>query len=199
MDQFSFQISNIGHAPAVIPDRAGCLAIIAESDMLPNILEHSLLVAAAAMVLARGHLSVGFPLNLSLVEAGALLHDITKTRSIVTRERHDESGEEFLVELGYPEVGKIVGQHVHYRPDPADSRWITEGEIVCYADKRVKHDQLVDLEERFRDLEERYGRTEEHKRLIRANFESIRLMEQKLFSALDFNPEDLEACILETS
>ena len=46
------------------------------------------------------------------VMAGALLHDITKTKSIQTRENHALTGQELLENLGYARIGKIVGCHV---------------------------------------------------------------------------------------
>jgi uncharacterized protein len=52
------------------------------------------------------------PVNRDLVVATALLHDITKTRSLVTKERHDTSGGALVRELGFPRIAEIVEQRV---------------------------------------------------------------------------------------
>ena len=83
-----------------------------------------------------------------------MLHDITKTKHGNTKANHARTGEDLLVTLGYPRTGKVVGEHImpHARGDT-----LTPAEIVAYADKRVLHDRVVDLEERFDYLRERYG------------------------------------------
>ena len=69
---------------------------------------------------------------------------------------------------------------------------ITEEEIVNYADKRVQHDCIVSLEERFNDLMERYGKgekpSEQMEQLRKATFQ----IENKIFSVLGIGPSDLQ-------
>jgi putative nucleotidyltransferase with HDIG domain len=114
-----------------------------------------------------------------LVAAAALLHDITKTRSLETRERHDESGAELLRELGFDRVAEVVASHVFFRGyNPSGP--LEEREIVYYADKRVMHDTIVTVDERVRDLVNRYGRTPEHVERILENGSFILEMEQKI-------------------
>jgi len=165
--------------------------------MLPNIFEHSELVARVALFLGRALNQNKSVLNLKLVEAGALLHDITKTRSIQSRERHDATGEQLLKEMGYTEVAYIVGLHVRLADEPRKTASVTEAELVYYSDKRVKHNVLVSLEERYRDLLERYAHTPMHIRLLSSNHEMSRQVEQKLFAGLDLNPEDLKERLYE--
>ena len=68
---------------------------------------------------------------------------------------------------------------------------ITESLVVNYADKRVKHDQIVPLEERFSDLIGRYAKTGEHRQWLQSKFELYRRLETKLFEHLTIVPEDL--------
>jgi hypothetical protein len=74
---------------------------------------------------------------------------------------------------------------------------ITEEEIVNYADKRVQHDRIVSLEERFSDLMDRYGKgqkaSEQMEQLRKATFE----IENKIFSVLGTDPSDLQHFQLE--
>ena len=64
--------------------------------MLPHIVRHSQIVTDVALLIAHELNSVGEHLDVALVEAGALLHDITKTVSIQTKENHAKTGGELL-------------------------------------------------------------------------------------------------------
>jgi putative nucleotidyltransferase with HDIG domain len=163
-----------------------------DQGMLPNIRSHSLQVARVAQVLAVHLPSFSPPLDLALLEAGALLHDIAKTECLKTKQRHTDIGAAFLEGLGYPEVAEIVAQHVnlnhgHSRPDR-----VSEVELVHYADKRVLHEDIVDLPTRFQYLQERYGRSREDQRRIAALLESSWKQEKKIFQNLPFSPSELK-------
>lgn len=160
--------------------------------MLPHILRHSELVTEVALLIGRELNSCGQNLDLALVEAGALLHDITKTASIQTKENHAQTGGELLSSLGYSAVANIVRQHVRLDSRCFEHNSVTEEELVNYADKRVKHEEIVDIEERFRDIEERYlnkfpGLQDRFKEVQL----ETRLLEQKIFSKIDTSPEEL--------
>jgi putative nucleotidyltransferase with HDIG domain len=160
--------------------------------MLPHIERHSRLVTRVALLIARKLNTAGHQLDLALVEAGALLHDITKTTSIETRENHAETGGELLASLGYPAVADIVRQHICLDSGSPDPDAVTEVEIVNYADKRVKHEEVVDIEERFRDVQERYAKKFPG---LEARFEQVReetrLVERKIFAIIDISPEQI--------
>ena len=121
-----------------IPSLAECHSLMAEQAMLPNIAEHSRQVMRVSMTIA-DHLGNPSAVNRSAVMAAALLHDITKTRSLKTRERHDLSGGALLRELGFPRIAEIIEQHV-YLTSFDRAGCLEEREIVFYADKRVMHD-----------------------------------------------------------
>ena len=136
------------------PSPEYCLTLIDRYRMLPNIRAHSLKVRDVSLIIADAVQRAGGHMDRALVEAGALLHDITKTRSISTRENHAQTGQALLTELGFPKTGRVVGEHII--PDDRGDR-LTAAEIVAYADKRVLHDSVVELEERFVYLKKRYG------------------------------------------
>ena len=99
-----------------------------------------------------------------------------------------ESGGELLRELGFASVGEIVKQHVILLDfDPKGS--LEEREIINYADKRVMHDRIVSLEERVKDLIQRYGTTEEIRKRIRQNESLVIAIEKKIagFIAIDLD------------
>ena len=149
-------LCNMNEASSVVdpPSRERCLALMDEYEMLQHIRDHSLKVCRVSMAIATALHEAGASIDLPLVEAGALLHDITKTKSLETKENHAETGEELLGKLGYSQTGKVVGEHII--PDDRGDM-LTPAEIVAYADKRVLHDKVVSLEERFNYLMERYG------------------------------------------
>ena len=171
-----------------IPSEEACLRIIADMGMLENIVAHCRQVCRVALLLTDG---LGLPsLNRDLILAAALLHDITKTRSFLTREDHAETGACLLTDLGYPEVAGIVGQHV--RLDRYFSAKVTtEAEIVNYADKRVLHDRIVPLSERMGYILERYGTAPERKRNILLLWEKTEQLEERLFDGLAFGPGEI--------
>jgi len=174
-----------------IPSWAECLELMDIHGMLPNIREHSFAVMQVARFLADALAEAGFFLSLPLVEVGALLHDLGKTACLGTLNNHAEYGAGILEELGYPHVAQVVREHVHLYADIIDSRLVREAELVNYADKRVLHDEVVTLQDRFADLKVRYGRTPEALVRIDATEVRSRVLEKKLFAPLALTPDEL--------
>ena len=173
-----------------IPSKKECYRLICESNMMEHIVVHSLQVCRVSLMIV-DHIDIeGTALNRDLVQASAILHDITKTRSFQTKESHDKTGAKFLSELGYPEVGNIVRQHVvldeYFLPE-----FPTEAEIVNYSDKRVLHDQVVSLKERENYILERYGTEPIYRQRIRMLWRQTEKLEKKLFNCLPFSPEEV--------
>lgn len=69
--------------------------------------------------------------------------------------KHEAAACAFLRERGFRELSDIVA--VHGLRLPSTHRTTIEQKLLFYADKRVKLDQVVSLEERFRDFNERYA------------------------------------------
>ena len=173
-----------------IPSKKDCYHIIHEMEMMDHIVSHSILVCQVAMLLV-DHLSArNIYLNREMIQASALLHDITKTRSFKTKENHAQTGEQLLCDLGYPEVGCIIGQHVVLN-EYVFSEPPVEVEIVNYADKRVLHDKVVSLKDRMTYVLKNYGKQSiNHERIVRL-WESTEQLEEKIFAPLPFSPGDL--------
>ena len=173
-----------------IPSKNDCFRLMCETQMLENIVAHSLQVCRVGMCLV-DHLKLhGVHLNGQLVQAAALLHDITKTRSFETEENHALTGGQFLTDLGYVEVGNLVRQHVRldqysFRTNPG------EVGIINYADKRVLHDRIVSLDERLNYIMDRYGKNPELQQKIQMLRGKTKALEKNIFSHLSFSPNDL--------
>ncbi len=174
-----------------LPSLGECLALMEAHGMLPHIREHSFLVMEVASFLGTVLKEAGFELNLPLLEAGALLHDLGKTPCLGNSGNHARWGAAVLSGLGYREVAQIVKEHVRLEPALGDARLLREAEVVNYADKRVLHTGVVTLKERFLDLKTRYGRTPEALQRLSAMEIHTRALEEKIFAPLSLTPHDL--------
>lgn len=177
-----------------IPSQRECFQLIFEMDMLDNIVAHSIQVRRVATVLLDLLEIQQIRLNRGLVQASALLHDITKTRSFKTRENHANTGARLLAERGYPEVGQIVGQHVQLDVYSISGAPL-EAEIVNYADKRVLHDQIVSLSDRMNYIRERYGTVRKRRERLYQLWEEMERLEERLFVLVRHSPEEIGSFI----
>lgn len=173
-----------------IPSRSECLHLMRQYHMWDHVIQHSIKVADVALSLAKALNQAGERLDLTLIEAASLLHDIAKKGSIENGEDHVSIGAALLKDLGCEEVSEIVRYHVELPKGRTSSR-ITEAEVVNYADKRVLHDSIVTLNERFLYIRERYGNDESRARRITNLEEQTIKLEKKIFSKLDIKPSNL--------
>lgn len=175
------------------PSTATCRRLLTTYAVPEHIRRHSGQVARVARELGEALRRRGEKIDLGLVEAAALLHDISKAPCIESRLDHAAEGGRVLREIGLDAVAAVVERHVHLGPwDPRGA--VTEAELVNYADKRVLYEDVVSLEVRFRDLIARYGKGRiEFEERIRRNWATMEAVEVKLFRALRIGPADLGA------
>lgn len=181
-----------------VPSDQECQGWWKKYAMLEHIQRHSLQVALIATTLARkaSTLGLGNPFDLAdhdfvqSVRVSALLHDLGKTCTIQSGGNHSQLGAAWVMGLtGNPLIAQGVMHHVHW-PGPVDPQVYFLPLCVLYADKRVKHDQIVSIDERYSDLVVRYG----HSGLSRSWMERSRAMSLKIERVLsEFLQEDLHA------
>jgi uncharacterized protein len=176
----------------IIPTREECLKLMDQYGVLENIIIHSIEVAKVALFLSNELNKKGQRIDLLLVEAASLLHDLTKTECLKTKEDHAWTGFQLLKEMGYERVGEVVAQHIWLLHEGGPDS-VSEEEVVNYADKRVMHDRIVSLEERFKDLKDRYGRHDQAIEYLGRLEKGIYEIQNKIFSILDINPNDLQS------
>ncbi|OGR28412.1 MAG: metal-dependent phosphohydrolase [Desulfobacterales bacterium RIFOXYA12_FULL_46_15] len=175
-----------------ILSRTDCFKLIKTMDMMDHIIDHSVMVTNVTFFLCL-QLKKKIPkINTELATSAALLHDITKTRSFHTKENHPETGGSLLTDMGYPEVGSIIRQHVILDSYISDSP-VSEQEIVNYSDKRVLHDRVVSLNERLEYIRLRYGKTIEFQNRVRIMVQNTLNLENKIFLHLDIKPDELSS------
>ena len=145
------------------PRPEDCRIMWQEYGMLSNIKAHSEKVAVMVLGLAQMRNARGEAVDADAAYAAGLLHDLGKTYTIHNRGNHAQIGAAWAMrETRNPVIANAVALHVHFPwEDQLEeclglSRYFITLAVI-YADKRVKHDVYVSLEERFEDLNDRYG------------------------------------------
>lgn len=126
----------------MIPTRWMCEQLW-EDMKLPGALKaHMTAVADLSVRIGAALNRKGFSLDVSLLEAAALLHDIKKGTP-----HHAEAAAQTLEALGFSEIAPIVAAHMRlpedFRPE------ITERTVVFLADKHFAGAAPVSLEKRY--------------------------------------------------
>ncbi|MBQ3059520.1 MAG: HDIG domain-containing protein [Desulfovibrio sp.] len=180
------QLQLAGKPGAAPPDDEACFDLWRKYAMLPNVQRHSLMVAHIATRLASRAYERGFDVHVPEVRASALLHDIAKTYCLHHGGSHAMLGAAWVVyETGNYNLARGVMLHVHWPWEvPSGPEVCTLPFFVIYADKRVRHDVCVSLDERYADLRERYGRTAAALEGLRASCEQGKTIERALSAHL---------------
>ena len=116
-----------------------CLALLEAAGADEKLCAHCRAVAALAGELCAALAEKRFILDAEAVRAAALLHDIARDQP-----EHPAVGALWLRELGYPELAEIVRQHHDWAGEGLD-----EAALVYIADKAVRGDRRVPIDERF--------------------------------------------------
>ena len=151
-----------------VPNEEECLALWDKYAMPDHIRAHSRVVAAFAAALAVKAEEQGADVHVPSVLASGLLHDLGKFYTIKNGGSHGQIGGAWVKnETRNPYIAQGVLQHTRWmwQVDEAVDPWLLSYFII-YADKRVMHDTVVAPEERYKDLVERYGHTENAKQRI---------------------------------
>ncbi len=178
-----------------IPERKECFCLLEQHHVPVHIVEHSMMVArvsvALSCMLLKGPDPESMALDMRLAEPGGLLHDIAKMECIEKQCEHASRGAEILLSHGYPELADMVRQHVVLDRSVSAYPSITDAMVLNYADKRVMHTEFVSLEDRFEDLQERYGTTPGRKERIDFMYSETKKMEQMIFDVAGTYPHYL--------
>ncbi|MBN2458584.1 HD domain-containing protein [Candidatus Woesearchaeota archaeon] len=212
-----------------LPSRNECFTLY-DRFMLPeNIRRHIEQVTKVAVFIADSFIEKGIDVNRELVERAALLHDLLKpvdfddiadpilgselsVRQIgffgQLKERffglsHEDAAFE-LFHDSYPELAEAIRKHKYVNIiEPACQPFSWEEKILTYADKRVAHDQIVTLDERFIEGHRRYEREYDDAGLGTEDIERIdsayRSLEKELFGKIMIDPDKIKEEINRTA
>jgi len=173
-----------------VPDKRQCIALLEKHQTPDHIIRHSQRVWEVGELLGEELIAKDLAINMDLLRASCLLHDIGKYPCILEGGGyHDVRGKEILEEEGFPRVASIVVQHVILKTSREDP--IREEHLVYYSDKRVVHDEIVSLDARFAYLEQTYGKSPAALSGL-ARMKNVTLqVEKEIFALLDFQPGDV--------
>lgn len=119
------------------------LFLLAAAGTPRNVVRHCRTAAAVGVAVAEA-LRPRLPsLDVDLVRAGCLLHDIARLEP-----HHAVLAAELLANLGLPRLAAVVGEHMVIDPGLPAAPGITEAEVVYLADKTVAKGEIVGLDER---------------------------------------------------
>lgn len=150
-----------------LPGRGEALGILRDASCSRGVVRHCVNVAGLAARIGGELVGAGFVLDLALVEAGALLHDLG--RSVTHGVEHGAVGGELARGLGLPlAVVRIVERHVGAGIPAVEAAELglpvgvyvpesLEEKLVCYADKLAKGDGEVEFEVTVGEMVERLG------------------------------------------
>lgn len=136
-----------------VPTEEECEVILTDvCQVAPDIRRHCFKVADVAGVIGQALLMAGVNPDLGIIRAAAILHDIAKGQP-----NHAAVGAQALYKMGFGTVADIVAVH-NDLPEGIRNTSL-EAKVVYLADKYVKSEIVVPLEERFQSARRRFGVT----------------------------------------
>jgi uncharacterized protein len=162
-----------------LPSREQALQLLRESRCPVKVIKHCRAVAKLALETAEACREKGLNVDLELVEIGALLHDIGRSRTHTVQ--HAIAGAEIAESAGLPEpVVSIIERHIGGGITASEAEKLgwpegvyvpvtLEEKIVSYADKLIENSKRVPVDivigklvrEQKRDAAERVRRLHE--------------------------------------
>ena len=125
-----------------IPDEETCEALLAWFKTDGAVVRHCRAVAALAEKIAAECNRAGAGLDLKLVRAGALLHDMAKAYP-----DHAGTAARWLSMLGHGAAARVVADHMDLPEEKLGG--LSESLVVYLADKMTQGEKTVSVEERF--------------------------------------------------
>jgi hypothetical protein len=125
--------------------------------------------------------------NLSLLHAAALTHDIDKAAQKLPGERHPDACVRILTDAGMKEVARVVAKHpLHAILDPSTRPVTWEEKILFLADKMVKY-SIITVDERFRLWREE-DLPDDARNILDSCFVPVKQLEKEMCSLAGVSP-----------
>jgi len=142
-----------------------------------RVLEHCREVARLSLRIAKELNRVGCRLDLELIVAAGLLHDLAKGKP-----DHATVGAEILQKWGYFGVADVVS--VHHDIVVQDGSHLSAHEVVYLADKLVQEGKAVSLGARFQEKMDRYAHDPQARAAIAARLAQTLAIKKRVESIL---------------
>ena len=199
------------------PDKAKNLLI--KFRLPKHIIAHINKVTHVAETICDAYLIKGYKLDKNAVVCGSLLHDLMRVIDITggayaelcnhskkedikmwdklkkkyQNTDHSVAGCKYLNSKGERKIALIVKKHKFDAViDPVCYPKSLEEKITTYADKRVLHNKIVSLKERFQDGEIRYNPKHENMEIQTKIQKRYFILEKELFENIDLKPCDIK-------
>lgn len=146
-----------------LPSREQALKILQENNCPPQVISHCIAVTDLALELASKLQKKGIKINTQLIEAGALLHDLGRSKTHTVD--HVVVGAQKAESMGLPEpVIRMIKRHVGAGITAEEAGWLgwpkdvyepqtLEEKIVSYADKLIDHSKRIPIETEIERLQ----------------------------------------------
>ena len=157
------------------PTREECEELLEKYGTPEHVRNHCREVARTAFVIASALNEKGYDLDLELILAAGLLHDIARVEN-----RHWDVGADIMEKLGYEEESCIIRVHMRYSPFSPVAE-VTETDMVCLGDRLVMEDRYVGLDARIEYIinkARRNGHPEAEKIILEKKKETRRFMDE---------------------
>lgn len=167
-----------------VPGPAQCADLLGYYSLDPGIIAHGELTARVASLLARALVTTGMPVDVELVQAAALLHDVGKA---VDPDHHHLASRRIVEAHGWPALGPPVERHLTGLILTGKGPVSWEEKLVYYADKLCTT-RVVSLAERVDDLCRRYP---EHAGTFQQCLPAMQALESEIFQRLPWARDQL--------
>jgi uncharacterized protein len=139
-----------------LPSREQAIELLHKNSCAPQVVRHCIVVADLAVETACKLKEKGYKIDVQLVEAGALLHDLGRSKTHTVD--HAIVGAQIAQSIGLPEaviniikrhVGAGITQNEAQRlgwPKDIYTPQTLEEKVVTYADKLIKHSKRMPIE-----------------------------------------------------
>lgn len=125
------------------PYRTACLAVLREYGTPPHVVGHCKAVAAVGYTMAKALNAAGHRLDLGLILAAGLLHDMARVE-----EKHELVAADYCAAMGWEQEADVIRVHMTY-DQYSDVAHLTETDIICLADRTVIEDRYAGLDRRM--------------------------------------------------
>jgi len=158
-----------------LPSRSEALNYLAKSGCSRSVIEHCKIVSKFAVKVGRAFEKKGVKVDLQLIEVGALIHDIGRSKTHTVD--HALVGAQIARSFGLPNsIVKIIERHAGGGIPKEEAKLLgwpmrdylpetLEEKIVCYADKRVEGLRTLPIERTLRTYAASLGQN--HPALVR--------------------------------
>jgi len=162
---------------ALSPEDALYLLSVLEVPDL--VVRHCQTVATAGEALAEALKPHVPSLDVGLVRAAGLLHDMARPKP-----RHAIVAQNLLASLGLSRLGAVVGAHMVLPAEQLDTPVVTEEQLVYLADKLVIEDRIAGLEQRAARALSRRGQDPTAVEGVRRKIRAAQIIQERVETIL---------------